>query len=62
MRPPWHSKCNSSECTGRLIGVRFQGERHDAGDRLGYLMANIHWALKRPDLRDGLRAYMKKVT
>src|SRR5439155_7265542 len=47
---------------GRLIGVRFQGERHDAGDRLGYLQANIHWALKRPDLRDGLRAYMKKVT
>src|SRR5438270_2980995 len=47
---------------GRLTGVRFQGERHDAGDRLGYLIANIHWALKRPDLRDGLRAYMKKVT
>ena len=46
---------------GRLAGVRFQGERHDAGDRLGYLMANIHWALKRPDLREGLRAYMKKV-
>ena len=47
---------------GRLIGVRFQGERHDAGDRLGYLMANIHWALKRPDLRDGLLAYMRKVS
>jgi UTP--glucose-1-phosphate uridylyltransferase len=47
---------------GRLLGVRLQGERHDAGDRLGYLIANIHWALKRPDLRDGLLAYMKKVT
>src|SRR5436853_3562125 len=44
---------------GRLLGVRFQGERHDAGDRLGYLMANIHWALKRPDLRDGLLAYLR---
>jgi UTP--glucose-1-phosphate uridylyltransferase len=46
---------------GRLIGVRFKGERHDAGDRLGYLQANIHWALKRPELREGLLAYLKKV-
>jgi UTP--glucose-1-phosphate uridylyltransferase len=46
---------------GRLIGVRFQGERYDAGDRLGYLQANIHWALKRPELREGLLAYLKKV-
>jgi len=47
---------------GRLIGVRFKGERHDAGDRLGYLQANIAYALKRPDLRDGLLAYMRKVS
>jgi len=46
---------------GRLIGVRFKGERHDAGDRLGYLQANIAYALKRTDLRDGLLAYLKKV-
>jgi UTP--glucose-1-phosphate uridylyltransferase len=47
---------------GRLVGVRFRGERHDAGDRLGYLQANIAWALKRPELRDGLLAYLRKVT
>jgi UTP--glucose-1-phosphate uridylyltransferase len=47
---------------GRLVGVRFKGERHDAGDRLGYLQANIAWALKRPELRPGLIAYLKKVT
>jgi UTP--glucose-1-phosphate uridylyltransferase len=47
---------------GRLIGVRFKGERHDAGDRLGYLQANIAYALKRPDLRDGLLAYLRKVS
>src|ERR671937_22081 len=41
----------------RLIGVRFRGERHDAGDRLGYLQANIAYALKRPELRDGLLGY-----
>jgi UTP--glucose-1-phosphate uridylyltransferase len=46
---------------GRLVGVRFKGERHDAGDRLGYLQANIAYALKRPDLREGLLAFMRKV-
>ncbi|HUJ25587.1 MAG TPA: UTP--glucose-1-phosphate uridylyltransferase GalU [Myxococcales bacterium] len=46
---------------GRLVGVRFTGERHDAGDRLGYLQANIAYALKRPELREGLLAFMRKV-
>ena len=46
---------------GRLIGVRFKGQRYDAGDRLGYLEANVAYALKRADLRDGLLAYLRKV-
>jgi UTP--glucose-1-phosphate uridylyltransferase len=46
---------------GRLVGVRFKGDRYDAGDRLGYLQANIAYALQRPDLRDGLLAYLRKV-
>ena len=45
----------------RLLGVRFTGERHDAGDRLGFLQANIAYALKRPELREGLVAFMKQV-
>ncbi|HEX4385640.1 MAG TPA: UTP--glucose-1-phosphate uridylyltransferase GalU [Myxococcales bacterium] len=47
---------------GRLVGVKFKGQRHDAGDRLGYLQANIAYALKRPELRDGLLAYMRQVS
>jgi len=46
---------------GRLIGVRFQGERHDAGDRLGYLQANLAYGLKRPELRDPLLEYLRQV-
>jgi UTP--glucose-1-phosphate uridylyltransferase len=46
---------------GRLVGVRFTGVRHDAGDRLGYVIANVAYALKRPDLREGLLAYLRKV-
>jgi len=44
----------------RLVGVRFKGTRHDAGDRLGYLQANIAYALKRPELREGLLSFMRK--
>ncbi len=46
---------------GQLVGVRFSGVRHDAGDRLGYLQANIAYALKRPELREGLLAYLREV-
>jgi len=43
-----------------LIGYEFEGERHDAGDRLGYLKANIAYALKRADLKDGLLAFLQR--
>jgi UTP--glucose-1-phosphate uridylyltransferase len=45
----------------RLLGVRFQGTRYDAGDRLGYLQANVAYALKRPDLRDALLTWLREV-
>ena len=45
----------------RLLGVRFEGTRYDAGDRLGYLQANVAYALKRPELRDPLLAWLREV-
>ncbi|HSM94001.1 MAG TPA: UTP--glucose-1-phosphate uridylyltransferase GalU [Anaeromyxobacteraceae bacterium] len=42
-----------------LLGYRFEGERFDAGDRLGYLKANIAFAMKRPELAGALHDYMK---
>ena len=45
-----------------LLGYRFEGDRYDAGDRLGYLKANVAFALKRPDLRDPLLAWLRQVT
>lgn len=44
-----------------LLGYRFEGQRYDAGDRLGYVKANIAYALKRPELREGLLAYLREV-
>ncbi len=37
-----------------LYGVVVKGTRHDAGDKLGYLRANLSYALKRPELRAGV--------
>jgi UTP--glucose-1-phosphate uridylyltransferase len=34
-----------------MYGVVVNGTRHDAGDKLGYLRANLAYALKRPALR-----------
>lgn len=44
-----------------LHGCRFKGERYDCGDKLGFLKANIAFALQRPDLAEGLRAFMREV-
>jgi len=44
-----------------VLGYRFMGKRYDAGDKFGYLQANIAYALKRPDIRPKLLAYMKEV-
>jgi UTP--glucose-1-phosphate uridylyltransferase len=43
-----------------FYGVEFEGERHDCGSKPGFLRANIAYGLKRPELRDGLIAEMKK--
>jgi UTP--glucose-1-phosphate uridylyltransferase len=45
-----------------LLGYRFEGERFDAGDRFGYLKANVAFALKRTDLREPLLAWLREVT
>jgi UTP--glucose-1-phosphate uridylyltransferase len=45
-----------------LVGVPVRGVRHDAGDRLGYLRANLAYALKRPELRDGVLALMRELS
>lgn len=44
-----------------LIGAVVDGTRHDAGDKLGYLRANIAYALKRPDMSDEVRDMMREL-
>jgi UTP--glucose-1-phosphate uridylyltransferase len=44
-----------------LQGCRFQGRRVDAGDKLGYLEANLLEALSRSDLRTGALELMRAI-
>jgi UTP--glucose-1-phosphate uridylyltransferase len=44
-----------------IFGYEFIGDRYDAGDKLGYLQANISFALKHPELGPKLKRYLKKL-
>ncbi len=40
-------------------GVRYQGRRFDCGDKVGFLEAQVAFALKRPDIADAVRAFLR---
>ena len=42
-----------------IYGYKFEGTRYDAGDKLGFLKATVEFALKRYDLGQDFRAYLK---
>ena len=42
-----------------IYGCEFEGTRYDLGDRVGFLTAQIGFGLKRPELADRLRAWLK---
>jgi UTP--glucose-1-phosphate uridylyltransferase len=46
---------------GRCYGLRFSGVRYDTGTPLGYLTTSIAYALKRPEMADGLLEFMREV-
>jgi UTP--glucose-1-phosphate uridylyltransferase len=43
-------------------GLRYEGRRFDCGDKLGFLEAQIAYALKHPDLASGVREFLKHYT
>jgi len=43
----------------KVFAYVYEGKRHDAGDKLGFLKATIEFALKRDDLGGPLREYLK---
>jgi UTP--glucose-1-phosphate uridylyltransferase len=45
----------------KIYGYVFEGRRHDTGDKLGFLKATVEFALKRPDLGEPFRQYLKSL-
>ncbi len=43
----------------KVYGFHYEGKRHDAGDKLGFLKATVELALKRDDLGPGFREWLK---
>jgi UTP--glucose-1-phosphate uridylyltransferase len=44
-----------------VYAYRFEGKRFDCGSKLGYLQANVEYALKHPELASSFKAYVKKL-
>jgi UTP--glucose-1-phosphate uridylyltransferase len=42
-----------------IYAVEVEGDRYDAGDKLGFLKATVSFALKRPELREEFRKFLK---
>jgi UTP--glucose-1-phosphate uridylyltransferase len=42
-----------------IYGYKFEGTRYDAGDKQGFLQATVEFALKRHDLGEAFRCYLK---
>ncbi len=43
-------------------GLRYEGRRFDCGDKIGFLEAQIAFALKRPELADEVHEFLKRYT
>jgi UTP--glucose-1-phosphate uridylyltransferase len=44
-----------------FYAVKLKGRRHDAGDKLGFLIATVEYALKRKDLGDDFKEYLRSL-
>jgi UTP--glucose-1-phosphate uridylyltransferase len=44
----------------KVYGFHYEGKRHDAGDKLGFLKATVEFALKRDDLGPPFREWLKQ--
>jgi len=43
----------------KVYGFSYEGKRHDAGDKLGFLKATVEFALKRDDLGPKFRDWLR---
>ncbi len=50
------------QCRDRaMYGYNYEGVRYDIGNRVDYVLTQIEFALRRPDLKEGLAPYLRKI-
>lgn len=65
VQPDKHGEIQLTEALDQLrvsesiYAYLIEGTRYDVGDKFGFLQASIDFALKRPDLKEKLEAYLK---
>jgi UTP--glucose-1-phosphate uridylyltransferase len=42
-----------------ILSYRFDGKRFDCGSKLGFMKANVEYALKHPEISQAFSAYLK---
>jgi UTP--glucose-1-phosphate uridylyltransferase len=64
-KPGRHGEIELTDALRQFVKKRdiyariMEGRRYDVGDKLGFLIANIEFTLRRGDMRDELREYLK---
>jgi len=44
-----------------VYAYNFEGKRFDCGSKLGYLQANVEYALAHKELKGNFKSYLKKL-
>lgn len=52
---------NSLAQSEKFYASTFESKRYDAGDKLGYLMANVEMSFKNPELSEDMKKYIKEL-
>lgn len=46
---------------GELLASTFEGTRYDVGDKLGFIKANVEYALRNKEIGEDFKAYIKEI-
>ncbi|MEG9430126.1 MAG: UTP--glucose-1-phosphate uridylyltransferase [Christensenellaceae bacterium] len=47
---------------GELLASTFEGRRYDVGDKLGFIKANVEYALRNEEIGKDFKAYIKEIS
>ena len=52
---------NKLNQTQRVLAVQCQGNRHDVGNKMGYMRYMVEYGLNHPETESGLKSYIKRL-